>query len=85
MEAALRAGLAVVARYGAAAVVLGAELLSGQRAATSALVAALLWAGMVLGELRVLSQASRGGAGRAKRGRLHPLRVHGVPPATACP
>ncbi|GIL74003.1 hypothetical protein Vretifemale_4077 [Volvox reticuliferus] len=44
------------ARYGAALVVLALGLLSGRRAITSALVAFLLWLGMVLGELRVISQ-----------------------------
>ncbi|KXZ49512.1 hypothetical protein GPECTOR_21g738 [Gonium pectorale] len=44
------------ARYGAALVVLSASLLSGRRAITSALVASLLWLGMILGELRVMSQ-----------------------------
>ncbi len=48
------------ARYGAALVVLGSGLLSGRRAITSALMAALLWLGMVLGELRIMSQVCTG-------------------------
>ena len=44
------------ARYTAAALVLLLRLLSGRRAITSALVALLLWLGMVVGELRVTSQ-----------------------------
>ncbi|KAG2430554.1 hypothetical protein HXX76_010073 [Chlamydomonas incerta] len=44
------------ARYGAALFVLGAGLLSGRRHTTTALVAALLWLGCVVGELRVMSQ-----------------------------
>ncbi|GFR51309.1 hypothetical protein Agub_g13673 [Astrephomene gubernaculifera] len=56
VEAVLRRAALGVARYGAALVVLGAGLLSGRRAITSALAAVLLWLGMVVGELRVTSQ-----------------------------
>lgn len=57
------------ARYGAALVVLGSGLLSGRQAITSALMAALLWLGMVLGELRIMSQVL------ISKGRMHvPMR-----------
>ncbi|GLI61416.1 hypothetical protein VaNZ11_003772 [Volvox africanus] len=56
LEAMLQGVALWAARYGAAVVVLTFGLLSGRRAITSALVAVLLWLGMVLGELRVISQ-----------------------------
>ncbi|EFJ49820.1 hypothetical protein VOLCADRAFT_89673 [Volvox carteri f. nagariensis] len=56
LEAAFQRAAVGAARYGAALLVLGWALLSGRRAITSALVAALLWLGMVLGELRLISQ-----------------------------
>ncbi|GIL54246.1 hypothetical protein Vafri_9824 [Volvox africanus] len=56
LEAMLQGVALWAARYGAAVVVLTSGLLSGRRAITSALVAVLLWLGMVLGELRVISQ-----------------------------
>ncbi|PNW75934.1 hypothetical protein CHLRE_12g554300v5 [Chlamydomonas reinhardtii] len=56
VELVLRRAALGGARYGAALFVLGAGLLSGRRGTTSALVAALLWLGCVVGELRVMSQ-----------------------------
>ncbi|KAG2446609.1 hypothetical protein HYH02_008594 [Chlamydomonas schloesseri] len=56
VELVLRRAALGAARYGAALFVLGAGLLSGRRPITSALVAALLWLGCVVGELRVMSQ-----------------------------
>lgn len=68
VELVLRRAALGGARYGAALFVLGAGLLSGRRGTTSALVAALLWLGCVVGELRVMSQVGRGGEGVAGSG-----------------
>lgn len=56
------------ARYGAALLVLGWGLLSGRRPITAALVASLLWLGMVLGELRIISQVGRRATGAWREG-----------------
>lgn len=70
-QAILRPAADAAIEHTCAALVLASRMLSGRHAIASALVAAGLWSGMVLAELRIMGQVRcvpHGGAGGGGRG-----------------